>query len=92
MQRMPEEPYRELRALFDDLVRVVDLVRQQFGPDDSRFQVLDEVLRQAQAYQQASCERCGTQFEASTLHAESYTVGGYRTVCPHCNHELATLP
>jgi uncharacterized paraquat-inducible protein A len=70
----------------------VDLVRQQLDPDDPRLQGLDEMRRQAQAYQQASCERCGTQFEASRLHAESYAVGGYRTVCPRCNRELAGLP
>jgi hypothetical protein len=92
MQHMPNEPYRELRALFDHLVDVVDAARQQLGQADPRLQQLDEVLRQAQAYQQASCERCGAQFEASTLHPESYAVGGYRTVCPRCNRELVGQP
>ncbi len=92
MHRMSEQPYRELRALFDHLVQVADETLQQVGADTPRGQALGDVLRQAHAYQQASCERCGTQFEASMSHAESYAVGGYSHVCPRCNRELGGQP
>ncbi len=92
MQQMPEQPYRELRALFDHLVQATEEVQQQLRESDPRRQVLDDVLRQAHAYQQASCERCGTQFEASRDHAESYAAGGYSQVCPRCNQDLGGQP
>ncbi len=92
MQRMPDEPYRELRALFDDLVRVLDAVQQRVDEDDSRFRPLADLLRQAHAYQNAACERCGEQFQAQTNHPEFYPAGGYSKVCPRCNRELADRP
>jgi hypothetical protein len=88
MQHMHEQPYRELRALFDHLVDTVDAVQQQLGKDHPQLSALDDVMRQAHAYQQAACERCGVAFTQSTLHAESYAAGGYSRVCPRCNREL----
>ncbi len=92
MQRMPEQPYRELRALFDHLVDTVHVVQQQLGQDHPQLRALDEVMRQARDYQQASCERCGASFEQSRLHVESYAAGGYSNVCPRCNRELGGQP
>jgi hypothetical protein len=92
MHRMSEESYRELRALFDHLVDAVDTARSQFRKSDPRLQELDAVLYQAHAYQHTSCERCGAQFESSSLHAESYATAGYRHVCPRCNRELGGTP
>ncbi len=92
MQQMSEQPYRELRALFDHLVQVAEDVHQHLRNSNPRRHALAEVLRQAHAYQQASCERCGAQFEASRLHEESYAVAGYQQVCPRCNRELGGQP
>ena len=96
MQRMSEQPYHELRALFDHLVQVAEDVQQHLRQNNPRRHALAEVLCQAHAYQQASCERCGAQFAASQLHEESYAVGGYQQVCPQCNqecnHELGGQP
>jgi hypothetical protein len=92
MQRMAEQPYRELHTLFDHLVQVAEDALPQVAAATPAGQALREVLRQAQAYQHASCERCGTPFEASTLHEESYAAGGYQHVCPRCNRELGGQP
>ncbi len=92
MYRIPEDSYRELRALFQHLVETAQAIRDQFDAHDGRFQALDEVLRQAQDYQQTSCERCGAPFQREALHAESYAVAGYDSVCPRCNRELGGAP
>ena len=92
MQPLPDEPYREVRALFNHLVQPVQEVRQRFGPRDGRFQTLDDVVRQALAYQHTSCDRCGTPFRREALHPESYTVAGYAAVCPRCNRALGGAP
>lgn len=92
MHSMPEEPYRELRALFDRLVETVQAARDQVGPPDHRLAALDDVLRQAHTYQQTSCERCSAPFRREALHAESYAVAGYARVCPRCNREVRGAP
>ncbi len=92
MHPMPEEPYRELRALFDHLVETIQAARNRFGTSDHRLAALDNVLRQAQTYQQTSCERCGAPFRREALHAESYAVAGYARVCPRCNRAVGGVP
>ena len=92
MRPLPEEPYRELRALFDHLVETVQAVRDQLGPPDQRLAALDNVLYQAQTYQHTTCERCGASFRREALHAESYAIAGYARVCPRCNREVGGAP
>ncbi len=92
MHAMPDEPYRELRALFNHLVDTVQAVRHRFDPSDPRFHDLDDVVRQAQIYQHTSCERCGAPFQREALHPESYAVAGYAAVCPRCNREVGGAP
>lgn len=92
MHSTPEDPYRELRSLLDHLVETTQATRDHFEVDDGRFRALDDVLRQAHAYQQTSCERCGAPFQRHSLHAEEYVVAGYAHVCPRCNRELGGAP
>ena len=92
MQPLPDAPYREVRARVDHLVQTVPAARQRFGPRAGRFQALDDVVRQAQAYQHTSCDRCGTPLQQEALHPESATVAGYATVCPHCNRAVGGAP